>query len=45
MSRWRKYVRGRGGKVEKVCKREGWQGGQVFKGEGGKVEKVCKRVG
>ena len=45
MVRWSKYVRGWGGKVEQVCKREGWKGSKYVRGRGGKVEQVCKRVG
>ena len=43
MARWRKYVRGRGGNVEQVCKREGWKGSKYVRGISGKVEKVWKR--
>ena len=45
MVRWSKYVRGWGGKVEQVCKREGWKGSKYVRGRGVKVEQVCKRVG
>ena len=40
MARWSKYVRGRGGKMEQVCKREGWKGSKYVRGMGGKVEQV-----